>query len=213
MASYWSSGESGQSTPELHITKFYPSEYENSSGNNQGFGQGPGSQENYGLLEYNVFIRCETGVMTDVENGSSSTVLLGAGVNENYDNIMIAGTPDAAQNGITLGTTYIDPKYIWQITLNKSEEEAKDLVYGAGGGAAVNGKTNEDTSTAVGFESGSLVNLESGLYLQAYDGGDDKTPKLGVNPDNTLIFKIMLLYRYEVGTVFCKVGDSFYYLK
>ena len=203
-ASYWSAGSGGDATPQLHITKFYKSEY----GSNTGNGNWPGSNNNssYGLLEYNVFIRCETSTKTNAQTESTSEILLKSPeASFASDTDLLAEIPKDA-NGqeiteIELGTTHIDPEYIWQIKLNKTAEQVAD------------GTASITYSNGVGFETGALQNLGSNLYLQAYDGGDDMTPKLSEDIDNSLIFKINLRDMYEVGTIFCYVNNKYYYLK
>lgn len=209
-ASYWSAGSGGDATPELHVTKFYQSEYPED--------YEAGGRDPYGLLEYNVFLRCETSTKTNAQTASSSVVLLKSPeASYTSDATLLAEIPkDANGNSISsivLGTTHIDPEYIWQIKLNKTEAQVAageaDIVYGSG--VTSTGNNNGD---GVGFETGALQNLGSNLYLQAYDGvSEDMTPKLGENADNTLIFKINLKDMYEVGTIFCDVNNTYYYLK
>ena len=211
-ASYWSEGDGGDATPELHITKFYQSEY--------GDNYESGGRDPYGLLEYNVFIRCETAVKTNAQTESSSEILMKSS-SSSYasEGPVTVDNPVGEGNVIELGKTHIDPLYIWTIQLNTTEEEFKNgtaLTYGNG----VTSSGNNDkpgqggnSGGGVGFESGSLQNLGSGLYLQAYDGGTNMTPQLGEYPDNTLIFKINLKDMYEVGTIFCLVNNTYYYLQ
>lgn len=213
IASYWSEGDGGDATPELHITKFYQSEYP------EDYDAGEGRLP-YGLLEYNVFIRCETAVKTNAQTESSSEILMKSS-SSSYasEGTVTVDNPVGEGNVIELGTTHIDPLYIWTIQLNTTEEDFKngtDLTYG--NGVTSSGNNNRpgqggNSGGGVGFESGSLQNLGSGLYLQAYDGGTDMTPQLGEYPDNTLIFKINLKDMYEVGTIFCYVNGTYYYLK
>ena len=197
-ASYWSAGSGGDATPELHVTKFYQSEYPE---NYEAGGRDP-----YGLLEYNVFLRCETSTKTNAQTASSSVVLLKSPeASYTSDATLLAEIPKDA-NGeeitkIELGTTHIDPEYIWQIKLNKTEAQVAD------------GDASITYSNGVGFETGALQNLGSNLYLQAYDGGNDMTPKLSEDIDKSLIFKINLKDMYEVGTIFCYVNNKYYYLK
>lgn len=211
IASYWSEGDGGDATPELHITKFYQSEY--------GDNYESGGRDPYGLLEYNVFIRCETDVKTDAQTESSSEILMKSS-SSSYasEGTVTVDNPVGEGNEIELGETHIDPLYIWTIQLNTTEEEVnngEDLTYGNGVTSSGNNNRPDQGGNGggVGFEDGSLQNLGSGLYLQAYDGGTDKTPKLGEYPDNTLIFKINLKDMYEVGTIFCYVNGTYYYLK
>lgn len=217
--SYWSAGIGGDATPELHITKFYQCEYEDNYNS--------GDRDPYGLLEYNVFLRCETSIKYNAQSESNSVVLLKSpSVSYTSTESLTTDTPKDEEGNdvskIVLGTTHIDPEYIWQIKLNTTEEQVKNgdnLTYGSGvtsGGNNWGGGFGENDG--VGFESGAFQNLGSGLYLQAYDGDNDMTPKLSEDPDNTLIFKINLKDMYEVGTIFCYLNSDddkkgYYYLK
>lgn len=236
---YWSEGSGGAATPELMITNFYKSEYdadkvtdEYREENANATGQ---NRPPYGLLEFNVFIRCETADPTTLTgNASSSVTLLKSPIaSTSSTGNLIAEIPkdDEGNNytTITLGgenATYIAPEYIWQIKLNTTEKEynnGTDLTYGSGvtseqSSGRPQGGSGGNMGSSVGYESGSLQNLGSGLYLQAYDGGTDMTPKLSEDPDNTLIFKINLGPTYEVGTIFCYLDsddakEGYYYLK
>lgn len=231
---YWSEGSGGDATPELHITKFYLKEYGNNyTTTNRPTTGGGGEDEvrySYGLLEYNVFLRCETSIKEDAQSESESVVLLKSPSASYTSTGRLTTDIPEDENGndvssIVLGTTHIDPEYIWQIKLNTTEEQVvagTNLTYGSGVSSTSGGNNwggdFGGNNNGVGFESGAFQNLGSGLYLQAYDGGDDMTPKLSEDPDNTLIFKINLQDMYEVGTIFCYLDsddakEGYYYLK
>lgn len=192
-ASYWADGNKGQATKEVHIERFYDCE------------------DRYdGFLDYNVFIRCETGTKTNANNESSSNILMSSVVNTatKKEEVGIGYPEGGASVKIKLGETYINPESIWQIKLNKKESDVE---------AGKVSLTYNDSKTT-GFETGTLRNFRTGMYLQTYDGGTDMTPKLSTIPDNTLIFKLYLKDMYEIGTVFCYLDSEddkkgYYYLK
>lgn len=162
-ATYWGNGEGNTATKELHITKFYEEE-----------------GTTYGLLKYNLYVRSE------VQSSNNFTKLLMANTTSKYSD---EGYLSVENVSGTLGSTFIDPPYIWTM----------DLLEG------------HSYSGNVGFGQGSFRNLATGLYLQPYDG-KNATPQLSHMKNESLYFKIDLGPQFEHGTIMCKFDNIYYYL-
>lgn len=175
-ATYWAGATGGTATANYRITSFY----------------GGSSSDSYGLLEFMVYIR---DAATSGNNGgggggqsssSGSNYILTSITENEYSQ---TGTVTATTPGTVTDGTVLDPKYIWEITLNETATE----------------------SSQIGVAKGSLLCIGSGLYLQAYDGSDDMTPKLG-DTKSEVIFKINFSGQVENGTIFSYYDGSYYYL-
>ena len=162
-ATYWANAQGGTATANYRITSFY----------------GGSGNDSYGLLEFFVYIRDSS--------GSSSNYIL----TSNTENIFSQeGTVTATTPGsVDLGETVLDPKYIWEISLNVEPTESNER----------------------GVATGYLQCIGSGLYLQAYDGSGDMTPKLG-DEKSEVIFKINFRNQVENGTIYCIHDGKYYYL-
>lgn len=166
-ATYWAGATGGAATANYRITSFY----------------GGSNNDSYGLLEFMVYIR---DAATSGNNSSGSNYILTSNTENEYSQ---TGTITATTPGTVTDGTVLDPKYIWEITLNETATE----------------------SNQIGVAKGSLLCIGSGLYLQAYDGSDDMTPKLG-DTKSEVIFKINFSGQVENGTIFSYYDGSYYYL-
>lgn len=162
-ASYWANAQGGTATANYRITSFY----------------GGSGNDSYGLLQFFVYIRDS--------KGSNSNYIL----TSNTENVFSQeGTVTATTPGsVDLGETVLDPKYIWEISLNVEPTESNER----------------------GVATGYLQCIGSGLYLQAYDGSEDMTPKLG-DEKSEVIFKINFKEQVENGTIYCIHDGKYYYL-
>lgn len=177
-ASYWANAEGGAATENYRITSFY----HNITTNNEGE-----TEENYGLLEFFVYIRdAATSGNNHGNTSSGSDYILTSNTENDFSQ---SGTVSATTPGDVTDGTVLDPKYIWEITLKETATE----------------------NNQIGVASGYLQSIGSGLYLQAYDGSTDMTPKLG-DEKSEVIFKINFSSQVENGTIFSYYNEKYYYL-
>ncbi len=170
-ASYWANASGGAATENYRITSF----------------NGGSGNDSYGLLEFFVYIRdAATSGNQGGNTSSGSNYILTSNTENQFSQ---SGTVTATTPGTVTDGTVLDPKYIWEITLNETATE----------------------SSQIGVATGYLQCIGSGLYLQAYDGSTDMTPKLG-DKQSEVIFKINFSSQVENGTVFCLYNGSYYYL-
>lgn len=147
-----------------------------------------GSGSSVGITSMNVYIHDESS--SSGWGSSLSHYLLYAnreGVYSTDGTMETSGYIDDVSEGADL-----DPEYIWRINLIDTDG------YPA-------------YTSQVGVAYGVLESIGTGLYLQPYDGSADMTPKISYQ-ESELIFKINFSGQHEIGTVFCKYGDTYYYL-
>lgn len=158
------------------------------------------------ILDYYVYIRgIATSSVTQGGGGGNNNSSAYTGSTIAQRNLLTVATDgtgevkinhDAgAQEG---GSTVLNASSIWKLISNEDKyNKATNIVINGG--------------TQYGWIYGYMQSLGNGMYLQAYDGGDDMVPKLGYNKSE-LIFAINFTGEDERGTIFCKVNDQYYYL-
>lgn len=204
--SYWGEGDGANATKELFIRSFNVGDKTGGdSGSTIDDTPGNGYDRAYGMLEYFVFIRSEAtsqsfgGRPGQQESSSASNYIFKSatlGKDKTRTDLTVENPNEDDTAEIVLGETYIAPEYIWKIELTSLP-------------------TYSSTDGSDGFATGTVRCIGTGLYLQALTaedlGNGDMTPKLGVSPSE-LSIKIDFNPQYETGTMFCKVGDNWYYI-
>jgi len=190
--SYWGEGDGANATKELYIRSFNLGDKTGGATGNPIDDKVPNGNYDraYGMLEYFVFIRSEP-----TERSASNYIFKSASLGDKTEIDLTVENPTGNNGTIDLGKTYIGPEYIWKIDLTSLP-------------------TYSNTNGSGGFATGTVRCIGSGLYLQALtaeDLGKDMTPKLGVSPSE-LSIKIDFNPQYETGTMFCKVGNDWYYI-
>lgn len=142
------------------------------------------SGNSYGLLQFLVFVRNDT--------SNSNYLLEAVPIIDATGTVVTGGTMNvsssAVDNAVDEATTSLDPKYVWEIQTD-----------------------NYSTSSQVGVAYGQFYSIGYNLYLQAYDGSTDMTPKLAYSKSpSDIIFKINFSGQDEKGTIFC-IYDGYYY--
>lgn len=163
------------------------------------------------ILDYYVYIRgiASTSVSQGGGGGSNSGAYTGETIAQR--NLLTVATDEAgtikinhdagAQEG---GSAVLNANSIWKLIPNEDKYNTSTADWSSS-------NIYIDGGTQYGWIYGYMQSLGNGMYLQAYDGGTSKVPKLGYNKSE-LIFAINFTGEDERGTIFCKVGNQYYYL-
>lgn len=162
------------------------------------------------ILDYYVYIRGIASTSVSQGGGGGSNSGAYTGETDAQRNLLTVATDEAgtikinhdagAQEG---GSAVLNANSIWKLIPN--EDYNTSTANWSSSNIYING------GTQYGWIYGYMQSLGNGMYLQAYDGGTSKVPKLGYNKSE-LIFAINFTGEDERGTIFCKVGNQYYYL-
>ncbi|MBQ3147871.1 MAG: hypothetical protein IJB87_00745 [Alistipes sp.] len=125
-------------------------------------------------------------IRSDMSNGSNLYK-----IDTESNKMVISGTSVGDESS----SFSLEPEFIWEIVLPGGEDSVDEI------------NNDSQALTAEGY----LKSVSTNLYLQPYTGGTDYSLKMGTNPGD-LIFRINFNGEDELGTIFCKYGDEYYYI-
>lgn len=145
---------------------------------------GSGNDE-YGLLDFMVYVRKTT---------NASDYYIMEAVPTIVNDVVTGGFMKVSTTSVTESkegsTTPLAPQYVWEIQPTETQLSSKE-----------------------GTANGQFFSIGYSLYLQAYDGDNDYTPKLAYSKSPTeLYFKINFSGQDEKGTIFCQYDGYWYYI-